>query len=163
MKLCFTGHRPNKLPNKQTGYDTTNPIYTFLRQETERLLIELNPDETISGMALGFDWIGAEASIKLGIPFIAAVPFISQARIWPTASQKQYEQLLAKAKKVVIVSEGTYSVEKMQIRNCWMVDHANIVIACFDGTRGGTKNCVDYAIGKNKTMHYIDPTKAPKI
>lgn len=162
MKICFTGHRPNKLPNPKTGYDTTNPTYTFLRRETEKWLLELKPDETISGMALGFDWIGAEVSIKLGIPFIAAVPFIGQESIWPEHSKKQYRELLAKAKEVVIVSEGSYSVEKMQVRNCWMVDHSDDVIACFDGTKGGTKNCVDYATKKGKRIYCIDPTQAPK-
>lgn len=158
MIISFTGHRPQKIG----GYKTPNPIYTFLCQETEKLLIALNPEETISGMALGFDWIGAEVSIKLGIPFIASVPFIGQESIWPEHSKKQYRELLAKAKEVVIVSEGSYSVEKMQIRNCWMADRADEVIACFDGTKGGTKNCIDYAIKKGKRIYCIDPTKAPK-
>src|ERR1700722_15037804 len=158
MIVSFTGHRPSKTG----GYNTPNPTYNYICKELEKLLSELKPEKCISGMALGFDTYAAEVCIKLGLPFIAAVPFASQARIWPKTSQDKYEWLLKKASEVVIVSEGTYSVEKMNIRNHWMVEHADEVIACFDGTRGGTKNCVDYAISKAKRIYCIAPTKAPK-
>ena len=45
----------------------------------------------------------------------------------------------------------------MQTRNEWMVDKADVVIACFDGTNGGTANCVNYAREKNKELIIIDP------
>ncbi len=32
-----------------------------------------------------------------------------------------------------------------QVRNEWMVDRANLVIAVFNGQKSGTKNTVDYA------------------
>lgn len=33
-----------------------------------------------------------------------------------------------------------------QIRNEWMVNHSNRVIAVFNGESGGTKNTIEYAI-----------------
>lgn len=77
-------------------------------------------------MALGYDWMIAKVAIKLGIPFIAAVPFVGQEAIWPQKSKDQYNQLISKASEVKIVSEGGYSAWKMQVRNCWMIDCADV-------------------------------------
>ena len=35
-----------------------------------------------------------------------------------------------------------------QVRNEWMVNHSNLVIAVFNGQKSGTKNTVDYAARK---------------
>ena len=35
-----------------------------------------------------------------------------------------------------------------QVRNEWMVDRSNLVIAVFNGQKSGTKNTVDYAFRK---------------
>ena len=54
---------------------------------------------------------------------------------------------------------GGYSVFKMQLRNEWMVDHCDKLIAIFnqDETSGGTFNCVQYARSKNKDIIFINP------
>lgn len=38
-----------------------------------------------------------------------------------------------------------------------MTDKADLVIALYDGTKGGTKNCVDYAKKRNKEILIINP------
>lgn len=108
-------------------------------------------------MALGVDQIAASAAIELDIPFIAAVPFLGQEKMWPTQSQDFYNLLISAAEDVVIVCDGDYSPQKMQTRNKWMVDKCDVLIAVFDGTPGGTKNCVDYAISKEKEIIKINP------
>ena len=40
---------------------------------------------------------------------------------------------------------GGYAAWKMQKRNQFMVDHSNLLIAVWDGSSGGTSNCVAYA------------------
>ena len=46
----------------------------------------------------------------------------------------------------------------MQIRNRWMVDNSDLVLAVFDGKKeGGTWNCVKYAKSKNKEIVVIKP------
>lgn len=44
-----------------------------------------------------------------------------------------------------MVCSGRYAPEKMQRRNEWMVDHCTEVVALWDGTPGGTANCLRYA------------------
>ncbi len=155
MIVAFTGHRPNKLG----GYTTPNPIYDRVRKQIIQVLREIEPDRIISGMALGVDQWAANIAIELGIPFTAAVPFVGQEDAWPTSSQKAYDTLLLKADDLIIVSEGGYSAYKMQLRNEWMVDHCDKLIAVWDGTPGGTCNCISYAKAKGKEIIRINPTK----
>lgn len=60
-------------------------------------------------------------------------------------SQAAFGFLMQRAAQVVIVSSGGYGVEKMQVRNEWMVDHCDLLVALWDGSSGGTGNCVRYA------------------
>lgn len=154
MIVAFTGHRPNKLG----GYNLPNQTYIYVCQQIEKTLKELNPEKIISGMALGVDQWATSIAIKLGIPFIAAIPFIGQERVWPESSKRTYHLLLKKASEQVIVSEGEYTAHKLQIRNEWMVDRCNKLIAIWNGTNGGTGNCVNYAKSINKDIIVIDPS-----
>jgi len=153
MIVSFTGHRPDKLG----GYQIPNPTYRHVCQQIDKVLRELKPDKIITGMALGVDQWAANIALKMEIPYIAAVPFLGQEKAWPPSSQRVFNTLLKWASEVVIVSEGDYHPAKMQIRNEWMVDRADKVIAIWDGTKGGTGNCVDYAKSKNKEIIFINP------
>lgn len=157
MIIAFTGHRPDKLPNKETGYKLPNPTYIKVCQQIDSLLKELKPEKVISGMALGVDQWAAMIAHKLGIPFVAAIPFDKQESKWPESSQKTYRALHKLASEEVIVSEGGYAAIKMQVRNEWMVNHCDELIAIWDGSEGGTGNCVKYAKSVNKKIHFINP------
>jgi uncharacterized phage-like protein YoqJ len=153
MIVAFTGHRPQKLG----GFKLPNLIYINVCQQIDKVLKELKPEKVISGMALGVDQWAASISYKLGIPFIAAVPFIGQESVWATESKKIYNKLLAKAVEKVIVSDGEYSAQKLQIRNEWLCNHSDILLAIFDGSPGGTANCIKYAKSINMKIIIINP------
>lgn len=153
MVVAFTGHRPNKVG----GYIVPNPRYRWITFEMEQALLSLEPHFVISGMALGVDQWAAELAIKMHIPFIAAVPCKGQDLLWPRESQEKYKMLLSKATEIVYVSHDPYKMEMMQKRNEWMVDHCNTLVAVWDGTPGGTGNCVKYAIEKGTHIVYIKP------
>jgi uncharacterized phage-like protein YoqJ len=154
LTISFTGHRPQKIG----GFGEINPVKDFIVSELIKKLEELKPDKCISGMAQGFDIWAAQTCVKMKIPFIAAVPFKGQENVWPDESKKIYHNLLDLAEEVVIVSTGGYAIWKLQVRNQWMVDNSDEIIACFDGSPGGTKNCIVYATNKNKKIYVIDPT-----
>jgi uncharacterized phage-like protein YoqJ len=159
MIVAFTGHRPNKLG----GYNLPNPTYIKVCLEIDKHLRELKPEKVISGMALGVDQWAANIAIKLQIPLLAAVPFEGQEKKWPEHSRIIYQKLLAKASEMVYVCSPGYSNSKMQERNKWMVDQCDILIAVWDGTAGGTGNCVKYAQSVKKTdeIIFIDPRLTP--
>lgn len=140
MIIAATGHRPHKLG----GFDlkTRRALGALAVEHLSRA----QPDRVISGMALGWDMAVAAAAHMLSIPFTAAVPFPGQHSLWPDADEKRYFRLLDLADEVVTVSDLHVPVPKaMQIRNEWMVDRANRIMALWDGSFGGTHNCIVYA------------------
>lgn len=154
MIVAATGHRPDKIG----GYDYYHPQRVWIREQMKRALVDLGATKTISGMALGIDQDFAQVSIELGLPFIAALPFLDQESRWPKSSQEYWWWLLERADDMVIVSPGEYSAAKMQVRNEWMVDHCDRLLAVWDGSEGGTGNCVRYAMRtKPDCIHRIDP------
>lgn len=146
MKICVTGHRPNKL----YGYDLNNKQYRELKDKMKSILIDKKCTEAITGMALGTDMLFAMAVIELkhegyDIKLHCAIPCLNHTSKWVLRSVKLYEYILSHADKIKIVTEEPYSLAIMQIRNEYMVDLADEVIAVWDGSKGGTANCVRYA------------------
>ena len=136
--LAATGHRPDKLGGY--GDDVSRRLqrlaFGYLQQE--------RPERVIVGMALGWDQAVAEAALELGIPFTAAIPFEGQERRWPPESRGRYARLIEHAAAVEIVCDYP-GAKAMQRRNEWMVDRADKILALWDGSWGGTFNCVQYA------------------
>jgi uncharacterized phage-like protein YoqJ len=140
MILAATGHRPDKLG----GYGAE--VFARLTRLAEvYLACTVRCDRVISGMALGWDMAWALGALRASVPFTAAVPFEGQESRWPDASRQQYHAILKQAAEVVVVCDGGYAPAKMQTRNEWMVDHADGIVALWNGTSGGTGNCVRYA------------------
>lgn len=146
MTIAGTGHRPDKLG----GY--SEAAYRKLYLIALQWLEKHKPDRVISGMALGWDLALCEASIDCGIDTLAAVPFKGQELIWPKPTQQKYHHLINYC-EVKIISEGEYQVWMLQVRNKWMVDHCDKVLAMYNGgATGGTANCIHYAKSKGKTI-----------
>jgi uncharacterized phage-like protein YoqJ len=142
MILGVTGHRPDKLG----GY--TQTVTDRLVELAIGCLRNKKPDGVITGMALGWDQVIAAACIYLSIPYIAAVPFKGQEIMWNAEARKHYQALLDAAMYIEIVSPGGFSALKMQKRNEWIVDSSDEILALWNGSSGGTCNCVLYAKSK---------------
>lgn len=142
--LTGTGHRLDKLSEGYTeaGRDRLVSLARWA-------LVKYKPTAVISGMAQGWDQALAEAAMSYGIPFDAAVPFLGQEKQWPRESVERYRNLLSKARTVIVVCNGGYAAWKMQKRNEWMSDHADGLLALWNGSDGGTANCVRYAQDKH--------------
>lgn len=147
MILAGTGHRPNKLG----GYEKEERA-RVVRLAMRGLDTAQQVKSVITGMALGWDTALAVAAYTLGVPYTAAVPFKGQECRWPKDSQDQFNFLLSRAEEVVYVCEDGYAAWKMQKRNQWMVDRCDQVLALWDGSDGGTGNCIAYATKVNKPI-----------
>lgn len=162
--LCFSGHRPNRLGGfyGERAEIIQKGIGGKLVQVIHRT-ISAGYDTFISGGALGVDQIAAEtvlyvkANVNSDIKLIIAVPFPSQHKKWPPKSQERYLRILKAADEVVHCSEDPYSAAKMQIRNEWMVDQSNTIIAVWNGGKGGTYNCIQYTVKMCKPILLINP------
>lgn len=172
---CFTGHRPSKLG----GYDMKNPTMLKLKEkllETIEIAITREGIEHfISGGALGTDTAGFYCvhMIKEKHPHIKnilAIPFKDQANAWSDNQQYWYNKMVNLADEVVYVDElddykmnnmetKIYHPAKMQKRNEYMIDESNLIIAVYDGTKGGTGNCLYYARRNRpgRTLFLINP------
>ena len=158
MVICVTGHRPNKL----YGYDLNDPNWTKLKDKLKELLIENNCSEAISGMALGVDTIFALAVLELkneghNIKLHCAIPCRNHSKMWRMESVIIYNEILKQADTVKLVSDEEYRPWHMQRRNVYMVGLSDKVIAVWDGSSGGTGNCVKYAEKENKEIIRINP------
>lgn len=139
MRLAVTGHRPDKLGGY--GREAWNRLVEVAKGEIERL----KPELVITGMALGWDQAIARACVSLEIPFDAYIPFAGQATVWPQEAQDLYYALLRNARNKQVICPGKYAHWMMQARNVAMVDNCDQLLALWNGTKGGTENCVKYA------------------
>lgn len=144
MIVAGTGHRPDKLGGY--GPEVSTRLIVLARD----WLIAYKPERVISGGALGWDQALAWAAQSTDIPYTMALPFEGFEKQWPKSSQDDLARLLDKAHEIVDVSEPGYAPWKMQVRNQWMVDHCDQVLALWNGSKGGTGNCIAYAnkVGK---------------
>lgn len=147
MIYSGTGHRPDKVG----GYGVS--VHKRLVDLARAFLRKFRPDEVISGMALGWDIALALASLTEDIPLTATLPFKNQDAKWLKQSRDIWQDAVSRAKKVIIVSEGGYTPAKMMIRNKYLVDNCDRVVALYNGDKtGGTANCIEYAIMKQKPI-----------
>ena len=140
--ITVTGHRPDKLG----GYRNVNGFKAIRRHMRD--FLEQAPEgelRLISGGALGIDQFWMEVGLHLNLPVIAALPFKGYNDRWPDFSRKAYDKLFDRCEEVLYVSEPGYSAEKLQVRNEWMVNNSDALVAYWTGVPGGTSNCIGYA------------------
>lgn len=166
MKIAITGHRPNKLGN---DYDLTGPLIGKIKSKLQSIIddhvsIHYGDVTLISGMALGIDTLWAELAIENNLPLIAAIPCKGQESRWTKASIERYNRILNNPlTTVVMVSEEPYNNSCMQDRNIYMVDECDLLIGIWDGTTGGTGNCVEYAKSISRNLIIINPKLILKL
>lgn len=149
MIVAGTGHRPDKLG----GYDDATQLRVL--KTAFDWLDKYKPSHVISGGALGWDQQLANAARALEIPYTMALPFKDFDNKWPERSRKTLQNLINSAEQVKYISEEGYAPWKMQVRNEWMVDHCHLVLALWDGSSGGTGNCIRYAIKMDRRIENL--------
>ena len=159
--ICLTGNRPKGLP---WGYNERDKRCKLLKKEAEEVFIRaINYGITtfLTGMAEGFDMIGAEILLNLRkkykhIKIIAIIPCLNQEIKWSDSQIKRYRKILKKCDDKYALS-ATYTPYCMNNRNRFMVDHSSFCIACFNGLAGGTKNTIEYAKRKGVKVKILTP------
>lgn len=142
LVCCFTGHRPEKLTRKEPE------ILALLEVEIEQSVAD-GFTTFITGMAQGVDIWAGEIVLRLrprhpSLQLIAALPYPGCARRWPAAWKKRFAHIAENAGQAVFISPR-YSPGVYRRRDQWMVDHAQRVIAVYDGAPGGTEDTIAYA------------------
>ncbi len=159
--VCFTGHRPQKLP---WGFKEKGRKFKLAKKNTSWAIekaIKNGKRHFITGMALGFDMMCAEIVLTLkrkynDITLECAIPCKVQEKAWKKEQQVRYHKILKQADKIRCVFDQ-YVDGCMQERNKYMVDSSSLVIALFDGNAGGTKQTIEYAKEQGLEVIIINP------
>jgi uncharacterized phage-like protein YoqJ len=148
-RCAFTGYRPQKMP---FGFNEADPRCVEFKArllDTIEGLIGKGYVHFISGGAMGMDMFAAEAvmELKAKYPWIIlemVSPFDAQAAKWSPEYQARHARLFAEADMVTMISHA-YTKSCLFLRNRYMVDNADLLLAAFDGKPGGTAMTVGYA------------------
>lgn len=141
-RCCFTGHRPEKLGISEARAKVL--LKSAIQQAISDGYVTF-----ISGMARGIDLWAAEIVIEereknSNIHLVCASPFSGFEKRWSEHEQDLYRSITEQADFVKFVSQHYYKA-CFQVRNEWMVDRVSRLIAAYNGTKGGTKNTIEYA------------------
>ncbi len=159
MVCCVTGHRPSGFPFPLDDGDCLLEYKKRLYEEV-RELMEQGYRHFITGMAEGVDMDFAIAVLYYktkfeGVTLEAALPYPRSSNVTGADPMNVKENILSKCDRISIISD-VYFDGCMQKRNCYMVDHSDLVLAVWNGGRkGGTWNTIRYARGKKKPIRYI--------
>ena len=142
ISCCFTGHRPIKLES------SAKEIKSWLECKIDEAIKD-GYRVFITGCAMGVDmWAGQivlqRRETNPDIRLIAACPWEAMADHWEKEWKDQYDELLRRSDQVVQIGKH-YSKGIYHLRNTWMVDHSNRLIAYYNGTPGGTEKTIKYA------------------
>ncbi|MGI5977308.1 MAG: SLOG family protein [Candidatus Limivicinus sp.] len=157
---CFSGHRPTKLPWRLNEND---PRCIELKREIALRLENIygrGYRHFYCGMAIGCDMYFADAVLAMkeihpDISLEAVIPCASQPDRWAKPLRLRYNELLNRSSKVTLM-QVNYSPDCMQKRNMFMVDNSSLVLACFNGSPGGTMKTLVYAMRQGIETEIID-------
>ena len=145
---CFTGHRDIDPRNIQS-----------IKEKLREIIINCVNDgftDFYNGGARGFDLLAAEAVLELkktypSLRLHIIVPCSNQTRGWREADVIRYENATFLADEVKCLSP-VYFDGCMQVRNRYMVDNSELLIAYLERASGGSGYTVRYAEGQGKSV-----------
>ena len=151
-RCCFTGHRPDKI---ELGEKEIKPL---LEKAIDKAISE-GFVTFITGMAMGTDIWAAEIVLdrkkkNKNLHLICALPHPGFENRRNFTEKIRFSKIIKKADLVKEINDH-YFTGCYQVRNEWMVDRSNLVIAVFNGQKSGTKNTVDYAIEKGININNV--------
>ena len=149
-KCCFSGHRPEKMP----FYDNRNS-YDFLifKKALEHAIqdaINSGYRYFITGMARGMDLWSAQTVIAFrraygDIKLEAAIPYEGLEKDWSRADRLAFNEVRSMCDSEIVFAPQ-YMQGLMHQRNRYMVDASGVLIAAYNGSPGGTRSTLLYAL-----------------
>ncbi len=151
ITVAFTGHR---------SYDGSAADMLI---DTIEMLYARGMRVFLCGMAVGFDISAAEAvivgkALHHDIRLVAVVPFGEQALRFNDSDRERFRAILKEADETILLS-AEYHAGVYALRNNYLVDHASIIIAWFDGSSGGTGYTVRRALSCGREVINLYPNE----
>lgn len=143
---CFTGHRVLK---KDINVDNVDKVI--------QNLIDKGINTFLVGMALGFDLLCFERLLlkkDQNIKIVACIPCRGQELKYPLKEKEKYYNFLEQADEKIYMFEE-YENGCMFVRNRFLVDNSNIIVAYVYKKSGGAYYTINYAEKRRKEIIYI--------
>ena len=117
------------------------------------------------GMAVGFDLAAGSAVLELlgthnDIIIEACIPWPTFAEHFSVSNRKLYDAIINKT-TIIRYAGNSYHPQVYQLRNTMLVDGADIIVAWYDGSKGGTHNTIKMA--KKRHCHIINLYPDPQL
>ena len=143
-RCCFTGHRPEKLDASE------EEVKAWLRMQIMKALAD-GYKTFICGMGMGVDIMAGQIVREIkekdpSVHLICVIPWPGFAARWKMIWKGQYDFLLETSADYVKYMSKTYHDGVFRMRNEYMVDHSNRLIAYYNGAPGGTWDTIEYAV-----------------
>ena len=139
MKIAITGHRPERL----NGHEQE------IRDWIDEFLLKNEVTAMYNGMAQGVDQICAKSAVKNRIPLIICYPY----KIILCNPLEKF--LMENVEEINFISKE-YSKQSYYIRDKYMVDHCDVLLAVWDGKKvGGTWLTIKYAQSLGKEIIFF--------
>lgn len=163
VSCCFTGHRPNKLPWGSNEDDVRCKALKQRLWDVMETAYEEGYRHFICGMAQGCDLYFCELALQLrekygDVSVEAAIPCPTQSDGWSREERQRWQSLVDQCNVETMVQDH-YTPDCMLRRNRYMVDHASLLIAVYDGQNGGTRRTMEYAMRRRLDIVDISPEK----
>lgn len=94
-----------------------------------------------------------------GLRLVAVVPFRGQEARFSQADRARYRAAVAAADAVVTLAPA-YNAGCYAVRNNYLVDHASLLVAWYDGSPGGTRYTVSRALRRGLEFVNLHPQRA---
>ena len=161
--VCFSGHRPEKLPfDGDSSIPEVKMLMSKLFAEIDES-IEKGYTIFISGVAKGVDIWSAKYIVEKkernpNIKLICAVPYRNHGENWKGVDKWDLSWIFAKADEINYISENYHKL-CMKMRNEYMVDNSAKLIAVVQDYKSGTGQTIRYAKKQNLEIKIIDTNK----
>ena len=158
--VCFSGHRPEKLPH---GGDenslTTNNLKSLLYKEIYDSIHD-GYTEFITGLARGVDNWAAQMILDFknkndALRLICVQPYKNYGEGWKGYEKWALSHIIERADEVVILCDR-FQPDCMKLRNQYMVDHSSKLIAVVSNYRSGTGQTIRYAQKQGLVVRAIE-------
>lgn len=154
---CFTGHRPQGLPQNDTA---AMKLLRLGLMEAVQLAAAGGVTRFSAGGARGFDMLAAEAVLllrqreSLPLSLFLELPSPRQPEGWPASERQRYEHILAEADGYRYASFRN-DATAMFARNRRLVERSDCCIAYLARPSGGTFYTVNYALTRGLFVYQL--------
>ena len=155
ITVSFTGHRDYA----HSADDALEALLRKLYAEGYRYFM--------CGMARGFDLAAGECVARLrhemlDMRLVCVIPFRGQERSFSQADQARFRNLAEGADETIYLSEGYWAGAYHQ-RNDFLAENASVIVAYYNGTKGGTHYTLHRAVKRGLMIFNICPYRENEL